>query len=51
VVSVSALPNSISGVWQAGILIPDIEPKGGIRLSLSAGGVSVRDANLIVWVK
>jgi hypothetical protein len=51
VVSFSALPGAISGVWRVDIQIPANEPKGGNQLSLSAGGVPVRDANLAVWVR
>ena len=42
---------AISGVWQVGIQIPANESTGGNQVSLSAGGVPVRDANLIVWVR
>jgi hypothetical protein len=51
VVSVSAQPGAISGVWLVDIQIPANEPAGGNQLSLSAGGVPVRDANLVVWVQ
>jgi uncharacterized protein (TIGR03437 family) len=51
VVYVSPLPGAISGVWQVGIQIPANAPGGALQLSLSAGGVPVRDANLIVWVQ
>jgi uncharacterized protein (TIGR03437 family) len=52
VVSASALPGSISGVWQVYIRIPANETGASeISMSLSAGGVPVRDANLIVWVE
>ena len=51
VVSVTALPGAISGVWQVALRIPANEPFGGSQVSLSAGAVPVRDANLIVWVK
>ena len=51
VVSASALPYSISGVWQVNIRIPANQPSGGNQTSLSAGGVPVRDANLVVWVE
>jgi len=49
VVSVSAL--QVSSVWQANIQIPANSPAGGIQMSLTAGGVPVRDANLVVWVQ
>jgi uncharacterized protein (TIGR03437 family) len=51
VASVSALPGAISGVWQVDIRIPANESAGGLQFSLSAGGVPVRDANLILWVQ
>jgi uncharacterized protein (TIGR03437 family) len=51
VVSVTALGGSISGVWQVTLQIPANEPSGGNLVSLSAGRVPVRDANLIVWVQ
>jgi uncharacterized protein (TIGR03437 family) len=51
VVSVSALPGAISGVWQVGLQLPANEPAGGNQVSLSAGSTAVRDANLIVWVR
>jgi uncharacterized protein (TIGR03437 family) len=50
-VSASALPDSISGVWQVNIQIPANQPSGGTQTSLTAGGVPVRDANLILWVQ
>ena len=48
VASVSALT---AGVWQVSLQIPAGEGAGGVQVSLTAGGVPVRDANLIVWVK
>jgi uncharacterized protein (TIGR03437 family) len=51
VISVSALPGAISGVWQVALQIPANEPSGGNQVSLAAGSVPVRDANLIIWVK
>jgi len=51
VASVSALPDAISGVWQVHIQIPANTPAGGNQISLTADGVPVRDANLIVWVQ
>jgi uncharacterized protein (TIGR03437 family) len=51
VVSVSALPGAISGVAQVKLQIPANESSGANQVSLSAGSVPVRDANLIVWVK
>jgi uncharacterized protein (TIGR03437 family) len=51
VVSVSAVPNAISGVWQVSIQMPANTGAGGNQISLTAGGVPVRDASLIVWVK
>ncbi len=49
--SVSALPGAVPSVWQVNLHIPAGEGGGGIQVSLTAGGVPVRDANLIVWVK
>lgn len=51
VVSVSALPDAISGLWQVNIRIPANASAGGNQISLMAGNVPVRDANLIIWVK
>jgi uncharacterized protein (TIGR03437 family) len=51
VVSVTALPGSISGIWQVNLQIPANEPSGGNVVSLSAGSVPVRDVYLILWVK
>jgi uncharacterized protein (TIGR03437 family) len=51
VVSVTALPGSISGIWQVNLQIPAKATAGGNQVSLSAGSVPVRDANLIVWVQ
>jgi uncharacterized protein (TIGR03437 family) len=51
VASVSAVPGAISGVWQVNLGIPANETPGGNQVALSAGGVPVRDAGLVVWVK
>jgi uncharacterized protein (TIGR03437 family) len=51
VVSASVLPGAISGVWQVNLQIPANQPAGGNQVSLSAGGVPVRDANLVLWSK
>jgi uncharacterized protein (TIGR03437 family) len=51
VASVSALPGAIPSVWQVSLQIPAGQAAGGVQVSLSAGGVPVRDASLIVWVK
>lgn len=51
VVSVSALPDATSGIWQVNLQIPAGASAGGMQLSLTANGVPVRDANLVVWVK
>jgi uncharacterized protein (TIGR03437 family) len=52
VVSISpADTDETSGVWQVNLQIPANAPSGGNQVSLSAGGVPVRDANLIIWVK
>jgi uncharacterized protein (TIGR03437 family) len=51
VVSVSALPDAISGIWRVNIQIPAGAPAGGNQMSLTAGGVPVRDGNLIVWAQ
>jgi uncharacterized protein (TIGR03437 family) len=50
VVSASALPGSISGVWQVGIRLP-ANLTGALPLAISVGGAPVRDANLLVWAK
>jgi uncharacterized protein (TIGR03437 family) len=50
VVSASAAPGSISGVWQVELGMTAAET-GAIPVSLSVGGVPVRDQNLTVWVK
>jgi len=50
VVSVTAPPDAISGVWQVNIRIPDGASAGGNQISLAAGGIPVRDGNLVVWV-
>lgn len=50
VVPASALPGSISGVWQVGIRLP-ANLTGVSPLAISVGGVAVRDANLLVWAK
>jgi uncharacterized protein (TIGR03437 family) len=49
--SVSALPGAVPSVWQVSLLIPAGLGAGGVQVSLTAGGVPVRDSNLIVWVK
>jgi len=51
VVSVSAMPGAISGVWQLSIQMPANTGAGGNQISLTAGGVPVRDAGLVIWVK
>jgi uncharacterized protein (TIGR03437 family) len=51
VASVSALPGAVAGVWQVSLRIPAGQAAGGVQVSLTAGGVPVRDTNLIVWVK
>jgi len=51
VISVSALPDAISGIWRVNIQISPDAPAGGTQMSLTAGGVSVRDGNLVVWVQ
>jgi uncharacterized protein (TIGR03437 family) len=50
VVSASAVPGLISGVWQVEIRLPTGET-GALGLSLSVAGVPVRDADLTVWVQ
>jgi len=50
VAAVSALGGT-PGVWQVSLSIPAGQGGGGVQVSLTAGGVAVRDANLIVWVK
>jgi len=51
VVSVSAMKGAISGVWRVNVRIPANALPGGNQISLTAGGVPVRDGNLVVWVK
>jgi hypothetical protein len=51
VAAVSPLPGPTPGLWQASLQIPTGQGSGGIQVSLSAGGVPMRDANLVVWVK
>jgi hypothetical protein len=50
-ISVSVLPDAISGIWRVNIQISPDAPTGGTQMSLTAGGVSVRDENLVVWVQ
>jgi len=50
VVSATALPGAISGAWLVAIRLP-ANLTGAIPLSISVGGVPVRDANLLVWAK
>jgi uncharacterized protein (TIGR03437 family) len=51
VLSVSALPGAIAGIWQVSVQIPAGAGAGGIQISLTAGGAPVRDASLVIWVK
>jgi uncharacterized protein (TIGR03437 family) len=51
VVSVSALPDAVSGLWQVNVRIPAKASAGGNQISLTAGSVAVRDGNLVIWVK
>jgi uncharacterized protein (TIGR03437 family) len=50
VVSAFAPPGLISGVWQVGVRLP-ANLTGALPLSISVGGVPVRDASLLVWAK
>ena len=50
VVSVSAMPDGISGAWQVNALIPANGSPGGNQMSFTASGVPVRDGLLVVWV-
>lgn len=50
VIDAMAAPGSISGVWQVDIRMPP-DQTGAIPLSLTIGGVPVRDANLTIWVQ
>jgi uncharacterized protein (TIGR03437 family) len=50
-VSVSAAPGAIAGVWQVSIPIPANAAAGGSQISLTAGGIPVRDGNLVVWAR
>ncbi len=51
VVSVAPLPGAIAGIWQVDVQIPPSAGTGGNQISLTAGGVPVRDASLVIWVK
>ncbi len=51
VVSISTVTAIISGVWQLNIQMPASAVAGGNQISLNAGGVPVRDASLVVWLK
>jgi uncharacterized protein (TIGR03437 family) len=51
VVSVSTVTGAISGVWQLSIQLPANAGAGGNQISLTVGGVPVRDASLIIWTK
>ncbi len=51
VASVSMLGGPISGIWQVNIQVPGSAGAGGNQISVTAGGVAVRDTNLIIWVK
>jgi uncharacterized protein (TIGR03437 family) len=51
VVAVSALSSASAGIWQVNLQMPADAGAGGYQISLTAGGVPVRDANVIVWVK
>jgi uncharacterized protein (TIGR03437 family) len=48
VVSATALPGSIAGVWKVDLALPQ-NANGALAFSLSVGSVAVRDANLTVW--
>jgi len=50
VISAFAAPGSISGVWQVNIRMP-ANYTGAVPVSLSVGGVPVRDTDLTVWVE
>jgi uncharacterized protein (TIGR03437 family) len=48
----SAAPDSISGIWQVPVVMSiSGDLTGAVPVSLSVGGVPVRDASLTVWVK
>jgi hypothetical protein len=49
VVSASASPGSISGVWLVAIRMPTNQT-GAVSVSPSVGGVPVRDASLTLFV-
>ena len=49
--AVSAVSGAIPGVWQVSLQISIGQAAGGVQVSLTAGGVPVRDTSLIVWVK
>jgi uncharacterized protein (TIGR03437 family) len=49
-VSATATPGSISGVWTVQIRI-SADDLGAVPVSLSVGSVAVRDTNLTIWVQ
>jgi uncharacterized protein (TIGR03437 family) len=49
--AVSVVPGEIGGVWLVALRIPAGQAAGGVQVSLTAGGVQVRDTGLVVWVK
>jgi hypothetical protein len=51
VVSLSTVIGAISGVWQLSVRMPANAGVGGNQISFTVGGVPVRDASLIIWVK
>jgi uncharacterized protein (TIGR03437 family) len=51
VAAVSALPGAIPSAWQVSLQMPTGQAAGGVQVSLTAGGVPIRDASLIVWAK
>jgi uncharacterized protein (TIGR03437 family) len=49
-VAVVAMTGAIQGVWQVQIQLPADAPAGGNQIALTAGGVPVRDGDLVIWV-
>ena len=51
VISVSAIPNAVAGLWEVAVQTPSSGMTGGLPISLSVSSVPVRDTNLVIWVK
>jgi uncharacterized protein (TIGR03437 family) len=50
VLSATALPGAVSGVWQVDVRMP-LNTLGAVPVSLSVGSVPVRDTNLTIWTR